>query len=367
MGAGAATRYVDERRTHEVRAWFERGAVVDFVTEERAFGSEARDEAYRERRVVREPWETRLHVMALETRLALLGGYQRSDGGAWTPVRVAQGAQDVDLAPLALDGSPGSLEFHHFEKQDRRVTLVGVRQEGAKGPRWLLARFAYAFPAIDKGDVRVVHATLAPPVYRSATASQQLELRDLGYRKLPTQARMLLTTAAWKTLRGVLDDALSILVERGIVHLRNDRGAALDANAVAALEDAMRASANAASRARSYDLDDEIAPAMAAVAGKKPAVLMDQANPDVMAALRSPRLEALHARLLAPGDEQRMIEAGERAIHHAMRAMRDRMRPDEWHLVSVLEASLVLRHALAKRVRVDPEIITRVKHADAYL
>lgn len=368
MSAGPAYRYVDERRTHEVRSWFERGAMLDFVVEERAFGSESKEEAYRERRAVREPWEAKLHQMALEARLALLGKYHRGDAHGWAPVRPAQASAPIDLAALALDGSPDAIEFHHFEApHGRAITLAGVREETARGPRWALARLAYAFPDVDRGDLRLVHPKLPTPVYRSVVAAQHVELRDLGHRKLPAQARNLLEPRAWRTLRGALDDTLSLLVERGVATLRNDRGVAMDTKAVAAMQEALRASADAASRTRAYDVEDELDPAASVVAGKRPSVMMDQTDADVMAALRAPALLALHARLLRAGEEARLMDAGERAIALAMRALRERTRADEQHLVSILEASLLLRHALAKRVPVDPNVVTRVKHAAALL
>ena len=61
------------------------------------------------------------------------------------------------------------------------------------------------------------------------------------------------------------------------------------------------------------------------------------------------------------------MQAGPREIGYTIKRVREQLKPNEQHLASLLEASLLLRHALAKRVRVDPEVIRRVRTAAAFL
>lgn len=173
----------------------------------------------------------------------------------------------------------------------------------------------------------------------------------------------------WAALRATLDGIVARIAEApgatpaGLEGL----GRNADLTTLVALAQARRSVQGAASAARAYDVADELGPVAAPVAAKKAEVMIDEVSPDVFAALQHPKLVALHARFLAPGEDARLIEVGERAIALACRRVREKTRADEQHLVSLLEASLLLRHAFAKRVRVDPDVITRVKHAAAYL
>jgi hypothetical protein len=361
--------YVDDRRTHEVRVALERGRTLDLVIRESAFGGAPRDEVYVERHTLAEPWEQKVHLLALETRLAQLGRYYKAAPGGWVAVRPATGPKTIELAALDLGEAQGTIEFHHFQEGTHAVSLVGVHQDTPRGKRSLLVRVDYEFPRTDGGNLQIVHAKLPAVLYKSALASLHLELAELRFRKLRPEEAHLGDPRSWAALRAALDGILARLAnERHLDGFTDPVGRPLDARQLVAIQHAARAAKGAASsRARTYDLDDEIGPGLAAVEGKKPEVMIEALPPDVFGALQEPRLVALHHRFLTPARETELFGRGERAIHIAMRELRGATRPDEQHLVSLLEASLLLRYAMQKRLPVDPDVIKRVVHARAYL
>lgn len=371
MPESVAWSYVDDRRTHRVDTAVVRGRTLEYVIEERAVGNPDPDEVYVERHALVDAWEARMHQLALEARLALLGRYHRSAGVSWAPLRAPVG-RSVDLTPLDLEGEGGVIEFHHFQAREGRhaVTLIGVHEELPRGRRALLARLDYGYPDVDGGNLQLLHPRLPPVVYRSALASQHVELRDLGFSKLAPDSGAGMDARSWAALRAVLDTILTRLIEgrlgateEGRDQLgRHDSLTALEAIALA------RKTRNAASViTRTFAVDDELGPGNAPVEGRKPTVLMEDLGEDVVKAMNQPGLLALHGRFLPPGEDRRLIEEGELAILRAMRTKRDEVPPHERHLVSLLEASLLLRRALIKRTRVDSEVINRVRHAGAYL
>lgn len=364
--------YADDRRTHRIETELQRGRTLEFVIQERALDRDDPEEVYVERHALVDAWEARVHQLALETRLALLGTYYKSAGVGWHPVRAPVG-HALDLEPLDLKAEGEVVEFHHYQARDSRhaVTLVGVHEELPRGKRALLARLDYSFPDVDGGNLQLVHPRLPPVVFRSALASQHLELRELGFAKLGKGDNGPMDARSWSALRAVLETILTRLVEGRLGKPGTEGGpgggrvdalSALEAIAVA------RRSRNAASaRERSFDVEDEIGPNNAPVEGKKPAAMMEELPADIVKAMNDPRLVALHARYLQPGEDARLIEEGDLAILRAMRARRETVEPTERHLVSLLEASLLLRRSLIKRTPLEPEVITRVRHAGAYL
>lgn len=371
MSAGSSWTYVDDRRTHEIHVSLEPRRTLDLVVREQVFGGTGRAaEEYVERHVLTEPWEQKLHTLALETRLALLGNYHRSGPRGWTPVRLAQPRDRLDLAPLELEGGSDAVEFHHFTSEGQAaVSLLGVRQETREGPRSLLVRIDYTFPHVEGGNLRIVHAKLPPPLYRSALASQHLELAAKRYRKAPRDTKRLGEPKQWAAMRSALDNILARLVEapESGVGLRDGAGRPLDIRAITLVAQAAKAAQGAASGARSYAIDFEMDPAPAPTEAKRPDVLIEEIPQDIAQALSEPRLVALHGRFVAPRVEEDLLRRGDRAIRLAMRTLRGQVRPDEQHLVSLLEASLLLRYSFAHRVPVDPEVLKRVQHARAYL
>lgn len=371
MPEPVAWSYVDDRRTHRVDTAILRGRTLEYVIEERAPGNDDPEEVYVERHALVDAWEARMHQLALERRLALLGRYQRSAGVSWTPLRAPVG-HALDLAPLDLQGEGSVVEFHHFQAREARhaVTLIGVHEDLPRGKRALLARLDYGYPDVSGGNLQLVHPRLPPPVYRSALASLHVELRDLGFAKLPRDSGRGMDARSWTALRAVLDTILTRLIEGRLGETEEGRAQAGRHDSLTALEALAlaRKTKNAASViTRTFAVDDEIGPGNAPVEGRKPAVMMEELSEDIVKAMNQPGLLALHGRFLPPGEDQRLIDEGELAILRAMRAKREEVPPHERHLVSLLEASLLLRRALLKRTRVDSEVINRVRHAAAYL
>lgn len=373
MGGSAPWLYVDDKRTHELRVSVEPGRPATLVVRECAFGGSPIADQLTMRVPYAEPSEREELEKRLERKLALLGTYFRAGTRGW--VRLASAPTEAaELAPLSLSGSSeGALEFHHYNGDDRRATtLVAVHRETPRGRRTLLVRLDYTFPDTDGGELHVIHNALIPPLYRSALAGLHLELRERGLRKVTSDARHAADPRTWAALQAALDAILGRLVQAADARdeaaiLRDPSGRPLDARAVVVAVQAMKRANGAASHARDYDVTDEIDPRAGPAQARPPDVLIDEIPADVATALHEPKLLALHARFLAPGQEADLLARGERAILAATREVRQKARPDEQHLVSLLEASLMLRHAFAKRVPVDPEIIHRVQHARAYL
>lgn len=371
MPEPVAWSYVDDRRTHRVDTTLQRARTLEFVIQERDLASDDPEEVYVERHALVDAWEARVHQLTLEARLALLGSYRRSAGVSWTPLRAPVG-RALDLEPLDLDGEGGVVEFHHYQSDEGRhaVTLVGVHEELPRGKRALLARLDYSYPDVDGGNLQLVHPRLPPVVYRSALASQHLELRELRFSKVRRRAGEGMDARSWNALRAVLETILARLVEGRLDATEEGRREAQRGDPITALEAIAlaRRTRNAANVVtRTFAVDDELGPTNAPVEGKRPAVMMEELGEDILKAMNEPRLLALHARFLPPGDDRRLIDEGELAILRAMRAKREDVPPHERHLVSLLEASLLLRRALMKRTRVDAEVINRVRHAGAYL
>lgn len=363
----AAWRYVDDRRTHEVRVEVVRDPRPEMVVRELAIGATRPEDAYEERHLLTGAWETKAHTLALEARLTLLGNYYRSVPGGWAPVRVAS-PRPLDLRPLPIEPPTGIVEFHHFNGPAGKhaATLVGLHTDTPEGRRTMLARLDYPFPYAEGGQMQVVHHRLPAAVYRSVLAMLHLEMESLRFEKMSHDSAAILARRTWAALQTVLDAILARLVEGRLEAARSQGATSLGSGSLATLQ-ALRASRGAASAARTFDVDEEMGPDAKPVHQKKTGVTMEELPDDVLHALRDPKLQALHDRMLAPGEEARLIDAGQRLLVEAMREKRETTKPHEQHLVSILEASLLLRQALAKRSRIDPEVLTRVKHAGAYL
>lgn len=371
MAAPTAWLYVNERRTHELRVSIERERQLRLVIRESAFGGSHASEVYTETHTLGEPWEQKLQLLALETRLAMLGNYLKGGSDGWTPVRVAQTGDKFDLAPLEFEEGSDAVEFHHFSGEGTRAaSLVGVHQDTDAGRRSLLVRLDHRLVDAKGGKLTVIHPRLTPLLYRSALASAHLALKEKGYQKIARGARHMVDPKSWEAIRDARDDILARLVSEASARIDNmtdGRGRPLDAGQFTLTQEAVKAAKGAASAKRTYELENEMDLAATSVDGKKPERLIEELSPDIVGALNEPRLLALHERFM-PGDAQRHLFArGERAIGTAMRDLRNVVRPDERHLVSLLEASLLLRYAFTNRIPVDPDVIKRVKHARAYL
>lgn len=368
-----AWAYVDERRTHEVRAGVRRGPPLAFVVRERALGSRDPAEAYEETHVLAEPWEWRMHQMALEARLALLGRYFRATAAqqGWQPLAAPPPGRALDLAPLQL-GDGVRFEFHHYAAPGapHAVTLVGIPQPGE---RMGLARLDYQYPDVHGGNLSVVHPKLPLPVYRSVLAGLHLELLDLGERKVGRDDGSIAgDERGWAALQACLDAILERLSQGRLGkpgEAPREAGPFLASLSRLEQLDLQRRVADASTRARSFETQDEIGLEHAtSVAARKGEVLIDDVSSDVLEALGHPRLAALLARFLAPGEGDRLVEDTSRAIRDAMKKKRAAARADEQHLLSIVEAALLVRNALAKRgTRLDKETLDTLRHAPAYL
>lgn len=372
MPEPVAWSYMDERRTHHVQTGLHRGRTLEFVITERDPSSPDESEVYVERHPLLDGWEARAHQMELEARLAQLGSYQRSAGLSWTPLRVPPTRRDVDLTPLTLDAPRGAVQFHHYQERGGKhaVTLVSVEEEMARGKRSFLARLDYSYPDVEGGNLQVLHPRLPPSILRSVLAAQHIELDQMHFEKV-TDGRGL-GPRSWRALQSVLDALLDRLAEGRLGKDASgpDVGRGSDRDVIAMLEAmvVLRRSRNAASATdHRYETEDELGPLNASVEGKKPEVRMEELPDDIVVAMNEPRLLALHSRFLLPGEDARLIDDGELAILRAMRNKRNTVPPTDRHLVSLLEASLLLRRALTKRTSVDKEVIDRVRHARAYL
>ncbi|MEA3201818.1 MAG: hypothetical protein QOE90_3246 [Thermoplasmata archaeon] len=360
-------RYVDEGRTHQVDAWtdVDNEGTSRYVVQESQFGSTDRADAYVERHTLKAPWETTMHQADLETRLALLGAYQAQDtarGAGWFRLRppLAAMSKNLDLDAMRVPGGSETVEFHHYQRMDgaRAVTLLGVAQDLAAGRRYLLGRLDYRYPDVDGGNLRVVHARLPQPVYRSLLAQQHLELHELEFRKTGEGIRA--DSQSWAALRACLDAILSRLLA----------GSAGDKSRPVRLPDeltlALRASAGASKAPRQFGVEDEgLGPSSAVKA--KAMGKFDELDPDILGALKNPKLLALHARWLAPGEDAKLQQEGELAIRERIVKLRAGVAPDQQHIVSLLEASLLVRAALFHHGRIDSETLRRVKTAGAWL
>lgn len=362
-----AWRYVDDARTHDVEAWIEIGdhRATHYVVRESEFGNKLPEDAYQDRHTIHDTWEATAHQAEVETRLALLGKYHAHDSArpGWAPLTPRLAGRSLAPDALKLPGGSDAVEFHHYARADaqRAVTLVGVAQEmPAVGLRHMLARLDYRYPDVDGGNLRVVHPRLPAPVYRSVIAGLHLELIAMEYRKTGEGVRA--DPQGWAALRAALDAILSRLINGKLAP-----GAAAPVRMPTEMELAIRASKGAAGSARRFEVEDEHAGASTTVAGPKPSAMIDELDPSIFDALQNPKLLALHARWLAPGEGEALQAEGERAIRGHVNKLRPTVPRHEQHLLSLLEASLLVRAALKHRVRIDSETLGRIKHAAAWL
>lgn len=319
--------YVDERRTHEVHAGVRKGN--EFVVKESAFGNVDPDEVVETVTTFNEPWEAQTLQFELENRLGMIGNYWRRDnlaGPGWTLVR-PQAFASLDLRPVRSDLFGGNALFHHFHKKGYPdVVVVTIPQATPRGPRFLVAELTYTFPNADDGDLGLLHAHLPQGPATSLVAREHLALEGRSYRKQVGPNDFALAHGpAW---RAELDHSYRALLTR----LAEGRlGVGL-------------------------------------VKGER-APVIDSVYTDYLATLTDPRLIALHARFLAPGEEQRLIEGAEPQIHAFIKKKREDAPARDQHLLTILGASLLAKRGLraGQATRVDPEVAALVRRFAYYL
>jgi hypothetical protein len=362
---------VDAKRTHEVRATLSDGASPTLTIRESAYGSREPAEAFETRDRLKEARDVGPHLQRLEARLSRLGDYARAVAGdrAWTPLPREPA---LDLTPMPVPGYGNAMEFHRYEATGRAVvvTLVGIPMRGPRGTRYLLGRLE---AGISDPTLHVIHARLPPALYRSVLAREAFLLAQDDYRRAEASSTKEAQERWWADVKHVVD-ALIARLRRGHVpqgawrpewrHSAADVKEDLAKKGLTAAQQlAMDLNGKAA-----YDLEDEDTGHARPVEAKAPTMLLDATNPDVIAILQDVRLNALHQRFLEPGQEARLVAASEKDIRDAMKRVRAKARPDEQHLLSLVEASLMLRRALSIRgTRIEPETIHLLRHAPAYL
>lgn len=353
--------YVDDRRTHEVRVQHPQGRALELVFRESELGGKDDKEVWTRTVQLTEPWERQMHLLALERRLTLLGNYFRTEAGrpGWTPVRQPTSVRALDLRPTK---GRGEIEFHVYreEERDRTRTFVVLTQDTPKGPRSLLGRFDAFGKGREAAGVQILHVGLPPPVCRSLLASEVLVALDDRMRRGEPPQR---DGSWWGDVLELVEGLLSA-VQVGEVKQGEWRPTWKGDKPVSAAQQR----ALDIGGARAFDVEDEDTGTARNVEGKKASVRIDEIPDDVFGILRDPRLLALHERFLAPGEKELLVHKSERELLAALKKKRDAVRPDEWHLLSVVEASLLVQRALSvKGARLERETLHVLRHAPAYL
>lgn len=315
--APAATwaRYVDAARSHEVVATWDPTRGVHVVREQalREPGPPLVDATPAAR-----AWEAQVARYALESRLALLGTYWRQRAGepGWTRVGAPAGAMRPDLRAAEVFPAERGVLMHHHDATGRLDLLVAALREG---DRFNVVRADVDVPALEVGRIAFLAEGVSAPLMRSLLAREELALA-------PARMPKLVTREDYATAFGedAAERALRLLDE--LVH-----------------------------RAANRQLE-------------RPARVVEGGEPmaEFLAALRDPRLLALHARHLEPGEDAALVEGGHVAIHRHVQRLRSKTGHAEQHLLTILEASLVARAAMRSRrlVASDPEVraLTRLAY-----
>lgn len=355
--------YVDDRRTHEVRVQLKPGSAIDLVFREAALGAKDEKEAWTRTVQLGEPWERQMQLLALERRLTLLGNYYRAEAGkpGWAPVRQAGPVRALDLRPTKGRGE--AIEFHVYREpeKDRTRTLVGMPRDTPAGPRYLLGRFDQVGKIDEAPLIQIVHSNLPVAVYRSMLAAEVLAAFDDRMSRTETAQH----DEGWWTDVMKLVDGLVSAVKLGTAKQGEWRPVWKRETRLSAAQ--QRAADMGGTRA--YEVEDEdTGGGASAVEAKKPSINIEEVPDDVFAILRDPRLIGLRGRFLGPGEPEALMGSGERELRQAMAKKRSKARPDEWHLLSLIEASLLVQRALAVRgARIEPETLHVLRHAPAYL
>lgn len=300
------TYYVDGARTHEVFATVEKdGNRVALVIVERPCGSTDAREAMTRRETFDEAWEAVLSLREYEAKLAASGAayarYTARGGPEGLPVRPRV---DADFEPertaLAKDGKSAIAYKHFYQHASGKSRLdLAVPRVDLDEERYVLATFDFRFPDVDRGDLRIVHARLAPTLLKHAWVEMQIELAQTGYRRLTTPIEY--TVALGPDWRERWNGAWKAAVRR---LLAGDVGSHEPKEAPRALE----------------------------------------AGPSLDAVLASPLVAAVAKRHLAQGEERTLAASGELAIHRFIATRRKSAHHDEQVELSLLEAALMARY-----------------------
>ncbi|HEX2022043.1 MAG TPA: hypothetical protein VHH36_04975 [Candidatus Thermoplasmatota archaeon] len=303
--------YLDDARTHEVHAEVEAAPDEDrLVTTEFPAGSRDPTEAIQVARRVTAEAEVSLLIRDLEERLRLSGTYFRADAAdmRWTPLGSPGGRVDLRSVELRIPGGPedARISFHHFHAeggQDRM--LIHMPRLDLDLSKHVLAELAFRFPAVEAGDLQLLHARLTPATLRTSLVQRHLELPRMGYGKLvdPTDYQRAYGEEWQETAKTVFGRAASRM-------LRAQDG-----------------------------------PLVVHGGGAEHPRLAE-----IRVALRSTRVATLKGRFLEPGEAAAALGGGEHAVRRLVNAKRRQLPHTAAYELSVLEAALLLEFADRARV-----------------
>lgn len=313
--------YVDDARTHEVTAGPRDGA---WVTKEGALGSTEPKERVESVQPFSALWEARVLQYELESRLAALGRYWRNDisTGTWARVTApaTPAAGTLDAATRLDDAAAEFRLLHHPGGRDR--VLVSLPWSARDARRFALVQFDFAFPDAENGAQAIIHPQLPQVIHRSLLLREHMQLASRGYHKLARPADF--ERALGADYRRDLDRCYHVILRR---------------------------LSEGAPRPKPLE--------------ERP---IDETYTDYRAALGDPRVAALHARFLKPGEEAQLVTAGDMAIRRFIQAKRMTTRRADQHLLTLLEASLLARASLdTPEHHVDPEVAALVRRFAYYL
>lgn len=360
VAAADTWRYVDEARTHEVQVTVRRSPSTAFVIRERAIAAQDIRDLYEQSIPMEGIWESKLHHFALETRLTLLGNYHRLGvDNKWTPVRRNTTGRALKLDPLFLQEDRGA-EFHYYgsRKHDVTALLIATRVRTAEGMRWHVTRAVFRFPDVTGGELVVVHPRLTDVLLRSVVAAHDLECQEQGLEKLVFIDRTARGNAEWWARL----DACLVAAQKRIAT------AAWGGDAPKIPSPAAETSTRSAARP-AYEYEDAEPAAAPKGATFRPAAKIEEVEISWAQALAHPRLLELHRRFLTHAEQAEAMAGGEIGIRKLMKAKRDAAAHGDQHFLSLLEASLLVRHALSPggTKRVEPALGDLLRRSLAYL
>ncbi len=372
--------YVDAQRTHDVRAGILDAPRLRFVVRQCAFGGTDNAEVHVVSIPIETSWEGTRLVRELEARLAHLGSYWcwQTGGTSWTLLGATPVVDPPDIHPLAIEGVADVVEFHHFRHpaRPRTTILVGMPHVTGAGTRFVLARVEVSPRPRDEPALTILHSRLPPVVYRSVLFAECVSLQKEGYSKETTAQTAGTATLWWKDLLTVLDGIVAKLQEGRTIdpdwrpEWRNAKGIVPVGRAgmAAAGPGAASVMARDMGGGRDYDVETEDLGRAGAAKGKAPGVMIDDSGEDARTILADPRLIALRARFLTDAQTLQILDGGERVIRDEIKRIRAKVAPREQHLVSIVEAALLVRNTLGKRgKKPDVDALRVLRHAPAYL
>lgn len=311
-------RYVERGRHHEVIARW-RVAEGEIVVRESSplVPGLAVEQAQR----ITQPWEARLALWLLESRLSQLGEYwrERSIARGWLRIGRPVNAPVIDLrANQIVDASLIPVAHHYFDEHGGGDTLIAALK-AAQPERFVVIRAEMDVPSLDLGRIDVVHPMLPGPLVRSVVAREQIGLAQAGLPKLVTRED-------YHRAFGAGGDKRAARLVGAVVDRMRD-GQLERPRTVAAVEDVYQ---------------------------------------EFLGWLSDPRLLALHHRFLVGTEEDEVLAGGPPMIRKLIAAKRAGADHHEQHLLTILEASLLARERLqsGKLDRRDPEVraLTRLAY-----